>query len=45
MDPNKIVFIGVVLVVAALGGYAFYTSGSGFMTAGRSTQTVLANPY
>lgn len=44
MDPNKIVFIGVLLVVTALGVYAYLTSGFDFMRAERS-QTVLANPY
>lgn len=45
MDPNKIVFIGVLIVVTAIGAYAFFTSTNGFMTASRPSQTVLANPY
>ena len=45
MDPNKIVFIGVLFVVTVLGAYAYFTSSNNFMTANRPSQTVLANPY
>ncbi|MGE8941120.1 hypothetical protein ACO2I3_04340 [Leptospira interrogans] len=45
MDPNKIVFIGVLFVVVVLGAYAYFTSSNNFMTANRPSQTVLANPY
>jgi hypothetical protein len=45
MDPNKIVFIGVLFVVTVLGAYAYFTSSDDFMTVNRTRQTVLANPY